>query len=105
MSDKTITSMSQENRKIPPRKEFSEQAHVKSEEEYKTIYEESIKDPESFWEKKAEELHWFKKWDTVFTWDKDETKFTWFAGGKTNMSYNCLDRNLESRYDKIAIIW
>jgi acetyl-CoA synthetase len=103
--EKTIQSMSQENRKIAPPASFSEKAYVKNEEEYKKIYEHSIKDPEGFWAEKAKELHWFKPWDTVFTWDKEAAKFTWFAGGKTNMSYNCLDNNLEKRGDKVAIIW
>ncbi len=103
--EKTIQSMSQEKRKIPPPKSFSEKAYVKSEEEYKEIYERSIKDPEGFWSEKAKELHWFKPWDSVFTWDKDAVKYTWFAGGKTNVSYNCLDRHLEKKGDDIAIIW
>ncbi len=103
--EKTITSMSQEHRKIPPSKEFRKKAYVNSEKEYKKIYQESIKDPAKFWAKKAEELHWFKKWDTVFTWDKENANFTWFAGGKINVSYNCLDRHLETQGDKIAIIW
>ena len=101
--EKTIQSVSQENRKISPPTEFSEKAYVKSEEEYKKIYEESIKDPESFWSKKAEELHWFKKWDTVFTWDQDKVEYTWFAGGKTNVAYNCLDRHLKKQPNKIKI--
>jgi acetyl-CoA synthetase len=103
--EKTIKSMSHEKRKIPPPAEFSEKAYIKSEEEYNQIYEDSIKDPPAFWAKKAEELHWFKKWDSVFNWDKENVKFTWFAGGKTNVSYNCLDRNLELYGDKVAIIW
>ena len=103
--EKTITSMSTEKRKIPPPKEFSEKAYVKSEGEYKKIYEESIKDPSAFWAKKAEELHWFKKWDSVFEWDKEKVEFTWFKGGKINLCYNCLDRNLEKNGDKVAIIW
>jgi acetyl-CoA synthetase len=103
--EKTITSISQEHRKISPPKSFSEKAYIKSEEEYKKIYAESIKDPPAFWAKKAEELHWFKKWDSVFNWDKEKAEFTWFKGGKINMSYNCLDRNLEKNADRIAIIW
>ncbi|MEA2037885.1 MAG: acetate--CoA ligase [Nanoarchaeota archaeon] len=103
--EKTITSVSTESRKIQPPKEFSEKAYIKSEEEYKKIYEESIKDPEAFWAKKAEELHWFKKWDKVFEWDKEKVKFSWFKGGKTNVAYNCLDRHLEKRGDQLAIIW
>ena len=103
--EKTITSMSTEHRTISPPAEFSKKAYVKSEEEYQKIYGESIKDPEKFWAKKAKELHWFKPWDTVFTWDKEKANFTWFAGGKTNVAYNCLDRHLEKKGDQIAIIW
>ncbi|MBU0615285.1 MAG: acetate--CoA ligase [Nanoarchaeota archaeon] len=103
--EKTITSISNESRKIPPPAQFSEKAYVKSEEEYNKLYAESIADPESFWAKKAEELHWFKRWDTVFKWDKENVKFSWFDGGKINISYNCLDNQLEKNGDKVAIIW
>ncbi|MBR9700024.1 acetate--CoA ligase [Candidatus Woesearchaeota archaeon] len=104
MSD-TIQSMSTEDRKFPPSHEFSEKAHIKNFDHYKHIYDESVKDPEKFWAEKAQQLHWFKPWDKVFTWDKEEVKFTWFEGGKTNVSYNCLDRHLEKDGDKTAIIW
>jgi len=105
MADESIMSINKEERKFDPPKDFSEKAYVRSKEEYDKIYKESIQDPEKFWAEKAEQLHWFKKWDTVFTWDKDNVKFTWFDGGKTNMCYNCLDKNLEQRGDKVAIIW
>ena len=97
--------MMHEGRKILPPKSFSEKAYIKSEDEYKKLYQESIEDPEKFWAEKAKQLHWFKPWDTVFTWDKKKVNFTWFAGGKTNVCYNCLDRNIEKRGDKVAIIW
>ncbi len=104
-NEKTINSMSNENRKFPPPKAFSDKAYIKSDEEYKKVYEESIADPEKFWAEKAKELEWFKDWDTVFTWDKENVKYTWFDGGKLNVSYNCLDRHLEKKGDQIAIIW
>ena len=103
--EKTITSMSHENRKIPPSKSFSKNAYVKSEKEFNKIYKGSITDPPAFWAKKAEELYWFKKWDSVFKWNKEKVEFSWFKGGKINMSYNCLDRHLEKNGDKVAIIW
>jgi acetyl-CoA synthetase len=105
MDEKGIMSLEEEKRIFKAQKEFSKKAYIKTEEEYKKIYEESIKDPEKFWAEKAEQLHWFKKWDTVFTYDKKNVKFTWFKGGKINMCYNCLDRNLDKRGDKTAIIW
>lgn len=105
MTETSIESVSSEGKKIAPPKEFSEKAYVKSLDEYKKLYEESIKDPEAFWAKEAEELHWFKPWDKVFSWDPKEARCEWFKGGKTNVSYNCLDRHLEKRGDKVAIIW
>jgi len=105
MDEEEIISLKEEKRTVKAPKEFSEKAYVKSEEEYKKIYEESIKDPEKFWAEKAEQLHWFKKWDTIFTYDKENIRFTWFKGGKINVCYNCLDRNLDARGDKVAIVW
>jgi len=103
--EKTIQSMSNEHRKIQPPISFSKKSYVKSEKGYQEIYKRSIEDPEGFWAEKASELHWFKPWDSVFTWDKEKVEYTWFAGGKTNVSYNCLDRHLEEKGDQIAIIW
>ncbi|HIH76688.1 MAG TPA: acetyl-coenzyme A synthetase, partial [Methanomassiliicoccales archaeon] len=93
MSDgNTIESVMDEVRRFPPPKEFSEQAHVKSLEQYQKMYEESVADPEAFWAKMAsEELHWFARWNNVHSWDKDNAIIKWFEGGKLNVSYNCLD--------------
>ena len=77
---------------------------VESFDEYKTMYDQSIADPESFWATIAEELHWFKKWDQVLEWNAPDAK--WFVGGTTNVCYNCVDRQVESGHgDDIAIIW
>ena len=79
-------------------------ASVKSFEEYERLYAEAAADPEAFWAKQAEDLHWFKKWDTVLEWNEPFAK--WFVGGKLNISYNCLDRHLDTwRKNKAAIIW
>lgn len=103
-SQKTFKSVLQEERVFEPATEFSEQAHIKSFAEYEQLYEEAEKDPEAFWESAAESLHWFKEWDTVLEWNEPHAK--WFVGGKTNVSYNCLDRHLETwRKNKAAIIW
>jgi len=105
--EKTIESILQEKRKFPPPAEFKANAYVKSEEEYRRIYDESIKDPPKWWESKADELEWFSKgWSSVFEWDPDEVRFTWFKGGKLNASYNCVDRHLKTwRKNKAAIVW
>src|SRR5206468_3284900 len=77
---------------------------LNSREQYEKMYRESIDNPEQFWGKAAEELHWFKKWDKVLDWNVPDAK--WFVGGKTNMSYNCLDRQIAAgRANKTAILW
>jgi len=104
---KTITSMMEETRKFPPSKEFSQKAHIKSLEEYKKLYEKSIKDPEGFWGEQAQNLEWFKKWDKVLDYSfGDEIYIKWFQGGKINVTVNCLDRHLKTaRKNKVALIW
>jgi acetyl-CoA synthetase len=106
MADQTasIESSLQENRLFPPPPAFAQQAHVKSFDEYRRLYRESIENPEAFWGRVAGELHWFKRWDRVLEWDAPYAK--WFVGGRTNVAYNCLDRQVElGRGDKAAILW
>ncbi len=105
--------MYREERMFHPPKELSENAYVKSLEEYDRLYRESVEDPESFWAKQAEEnIEWFKRWDRVLWYDfqrigEYEGPFVqYYAGGKLNASYNCLDRHVRtSRRDKTAILW
>ncbi|MCE8427431.1 MAG: acetate--CoA ligase [Candidatus Methanoperedens sp.] len=105
MDETRIESLLKEKRIFYPPLEFSKKAYVKDLNEYKKIYEESIRDPSSFWEKQADELTWFKKWDRVHYWDSKKAICKWFEGGKLNVSYNCLDRHLSDKGDRIAIIW
>jgi len=100
------TSMMAEGKAINPPPELSQQAYIKSMAEYQEIYQQSIADPEAFWGKMAEQLDWFKKWDKVSVDDFKEGKHEWFVGGKLNVSYNCLDRHLNTwRKNKAALIW
>jgi acetyl-CoA synthetase len=99
-----IDSTLRENRVFPPPAEFSAQAHIKSLEEYEALYKKSIEDPEAFWAGVAQELHWFQPWDKVLDWNLPWAK--WFVGGKTNLSYNCVDRHaLGAHAQKTALIW
>ncbi len=69
-----------------------------------SVYEKAKADPEGFWAKHAEELHWFKRWTKAY--DFHPHAYKWFVGGKTNLSYNSLDRQLEKgRGDRVALIW
>src|SRR3569833_2087641 len=104
LSSQDLDSLLREARVFPPPPEFSAKAHIKSLEQYEEMYKQSIDDPEAFWARVAKELHWFKPWDKVLDWDLPTAK--WFVGGKMNLSYNCLDRQVENgRGDKTAIIW
>jgi len=104
MSTANIESVLHEERVFPPPESFSKQAHIKSPEELEKLRTEAFADPEGFWGRMAEELHWFKKWDTVLKWNPPHAE--WFGGGKINISYNCLDRHLETwRRNKAALIW
>jgi acetyl-CoA synthetase len=99
-----IESMMHEERVFPPPEGFSQSANIKSMEEYERLRTEAHDSPEAFWGRMAEELHWFKKWERVLEWNLPHAK--WFVGGKTNVSYNCLDRHLQTwRRNKAAIIW
>ena len=74
---------------------------------YQAMYKRSIEDPEGFWTDMANEhVHWFRKWDRVADWSFDgDVGIRWFDGAKVNVAYNCLDRHLEERGDKPAILW
>ncbi|WP_321475376.1 acetate--CoA ligase [uncultured Paludibaculum sp.] len=92
------------NEVYSPSTEFSSRAHVGSMEAYQELYRRAEADPEGFWAERAEsEVHWFEKWTHVYEWHPPFVK--WFVGAKTNAAYNCLDRHLETRGDKPAIVF
>ncbi|MBS4032486.1 MAG: acetate--CoA ligase [Clostridiales bacterium] len=98
--------MAEEVKEFAPPQEFSKNAHVKSMAEYEEMYNRSISDPDGFWAEMAGQLDWFKPWDKVVDFDFVNAKIAWFTGGKLNVSYNCLDRHLDSwRKNKAALIW
>ena len=101
--------MTDSNDLVQPPLAASENAHLKNMEEYTTMYQKSIDDPEGFWAEVADEFHWYSKWETVlgYNYDRREGPISveWFKGAKTNVCHNCVDRHLESRADKTAIIW
>ncbi|MGB3641352.1 MAG: acetate--CoA ligase, partial [Rivularia sp. (in: cyanobacteria)] len=105
MAEANIESILQEKRLFPPSAEFSQNAHIKSAEDYQRLYDKAKANPEAFWGELAEkELDWFQKWDTVLDWQPPFAK--WFVNGKINISHNCLDRHLTTaNKNKAAIIW
>jgi acetyl-CoA synthetase len=87
--------------------DFAAQANINAE-QYQAMYQQSVSDPATFWGEQAEKyLTWFKPWDKVLDWsfDQDDLHIEWFKGGKLNVSYNCLDRHLDTRADQTAILW
>ena len=91
--------------KVPA--EFAAKTNITAE-QYKTLYKQSIDDPETFWGEQAEKfLSWSKPWDKVmdYSFDAKDLYIKWFQGGKLNVAYNCIDRHLESKGDQVAIIW
>ncbi|HDQ04113.1 MAG TPA: acetate--CoA ligase [Deltaproteobacteria bacterium] len=94
----------------PIPEEIKKKAWISGREAYDKLYKRSIEEPDKFWAEIAEEyVEWFKKWDKVMDYNYDIRKgpiyVKFFEGGKLNISYNCLDKNLKTRGDKVAIIW
>ena len=89
----------------PVNANISAGSHI-NEDEYKKLYQESIDQPDLFWSKQAELfIDWEEKWHEVSKVNMQEGSIEWFLGGRLNVSHNCLDRHLETKSDKIAIIW
>ena len=103
MSEKDLSTL------VDPPKNVSSQAHVGSLDAYHKEYQKSIEDPDSFWSNIASDFHWFKKWNQVrsynYNMDDAPIDIKWFSGAKTNVCYNCVDRHLDQRPDKTAVIW
>ncbi|MGC1523967.1 MAG: acetate--CoA ligase [Steroidobacteraceae bacterium] len=75
--------------------------------DYQRMYAESVEDPAGFWGRIARRIDWVKEFSLVVdsSFAADDCRIRWFADGKLNVTSNCLDRHLETRGDKTAIIW
>ncbi len=102
----TIESVLQEQRLFEPPAELAASARIGSLDSYRALCSKADRDPDAFWGDLARsELHWFEPFDSVLDWS-DPPFAKWFAGGTTNLSFNCLDRHLAGpRADKTALIW
>ncbi len=97
--------MSNKIYKVPA--DFARQALI-DEATYQSMYQRSVEEPDAFWAEQAETfLTWYKPWDKVSdcSFNTDDLHIRWFEGGKLNVTYNCIDRHLETRADQTAIIW
>lgn len=78
---------------------------LKSFKEYSIRYQQSIQQPEKFWEEIASNFVWRKKWDSLLQWDFHKPEVKWFIGGKLNITENCIDRHLPTKANQTAIVW
>ncbi len=99
-----IDSILHENRVFPPPAAFTDRALLRTREDYEARHKLSVEQPDAYWAAQAEDLAWFKKWDRVRNWDNPPFA-RWFEGGLLNASFNCLDRHLATRGDKVALLW
>jgi len=109
-----VESMAEEKVQLkevyPVPEKIAKMAYIGSMDAYKKLWKRSIEDADNFWAEIASEyVEWFKKWDKVEEYNFDIRKgpiyLKYFQGGKLNVSYNCLDKQLKTRGNKVAIQW
>lgn len=69
------------------------------------LYQQSINQPEQFWAEQADRLNWQRPFKQVFQGDWTQGDIKWFDGGRLNVCENCVDRHLEDKANKTALIW
>ena len=98
--------MSKDHKIYSPSADWTANAHINSLDKYNELYNKSIEDPDSFWSDIAKRITWYKPWEKVRDFNFQNGEIKWFENGKLNVSYNCLDRHVESgNGEKTAIIW
>ncbi|MGF1543782.1 MAG: acetate--CoA ligase [Parvularculaceae bacterium] len=92
--------------RIKPPAAFAQAARVDAE-RYARDYARSVDDPDGYWAEVAGRLHWARPFTTVkdVSFRKEDFRIRWFDGGALNACVNCVDRHLETRGDKVAILW
>jgi acetyl-CoA synthetase len=92
-------------RTYPVKLNLKEASYLKGLDQYQAMYDQSINDPEAFWLEAAKHLDWFSFPKKAHQGDFTRVNHAWFLNGKLNASYNCMDRHLEKRGSKSALIW
>ncbi|WP_417505970.1 acetate--CoA ligase [Marinomonas gallaica] len=72
--------------------------------EFEQHYQESVSDPETFWGKEGKRLHWSTPYTKVknTSFERGNVSIKWFEDGELNAAYNCIDRHLPEKADKVA---
>ena len=88
-----------------PNPEFAKNANIGSMDEYNALMQKAEQDYEGFWGDAAKEkIDWIEPFTNVL--DESNAPFVkWFDGGKLNVSTQCIDRHLDTRKNKAAIIF
>ena len=98
--------MSDTSKSYPVPEAFAKQANL-TPEKYREMYAASIADPVAFWGEQGRRLDWTVPYTEVrdVSWETGDLHVRWYHDGVLNVSANCLDRHLETRGDKAAMIW
>ena len=96
--------MSSKIYKVP--EDFAALAHLKHA-DYLRLYQESVRDPHTFWSRIGRRLDWIRPYTQVkdVSYAQDDLHIRWYHDGTLNASANCLDRHLAERGDQTAILW
>src|SRR5210317_203801 len=100
-----IESVMHENRVFNPPKKLSENAYIKNLKEYQQLCDSAEADYEGYWAGLARDLIDWKKPFTKILNEDNAPFYKWFDDGELNVCYNCIDRHLPSKKDKVAIIF
>ena len=97
--------MTQQNDTFPPPEELARTAHIDAQ-KYQTLYQQSIDNPEDFWDDIAKRLDWFKQPTKIKNTSFDgDVSIKWYEDGILNACYNCVDRHLPEKEHDVALIW
>ncbi len=79
-------------------------SYIKGMAQYQEMYQKSVNEPEAFWLDVTKNIDWFQFPTKAKQGDFTNVNHAWYMGGKLNASFNCLDRHLDKRGDKPALI-
>ncbi|MDA3913527.1 acetate--CoA ligase [Oleiagrimonas sp.] len=94
------------SKQYPVKPEFASKARITAD-DYDQLYAQSIKDPEAFWKNVAKRVDWIKPPTRIkdVSFKPGNVHIRWYEDGVLNISANCLDRHLDKRGDKVAVIF
>ena len=98
--------MDQATHLYPVPAEFAARARVDAA-RYASDYARSVSDPETFWGEIGRRIDWIRPYTLVrdVSYRLEDFHIRWYQDGTLNVAYNCLDRHLHERGDRVAIVW